>query len=89
MRETGIMAALILIVALFPQSHAFGGAAKRSVCAAAKADIQSRQIALSLRIAEAKGKNPSRKHFRSLLRHHKRKPLRNSLKGHAGFLRAR
>jgi hypothetical protein len=89
MRKTGIMAALFLIVALFPQSHASGGAAERPVGTAAKADIQGRQIALSLRIAEAKGKTPSRKHFRSLLRHSKRKPLREPLKWGFGFLRAR
>ena len=89
MRKTEIMAALLLIVALFPPSNALGGGTERSVGTPAKEVIQSKQLALSLRIAAAKGKNSSRKHFRSLLRHNKRKPLRNILKGHAGILRAR
>ena len=87
--KTGILAALLLIVALVPQSHAQGGASERSGCATAKEYIQRKQIALSLRIAEAKGKTFSRKHFRSLLRHTKRKPLRKEIEGYTGFLRSR
>lgn len=71
--------ALLLMFTAYPQKSTLGGEAARSADAAAWEDLRSRQIALSLRIAEAKGEGPSRAHFQSLLRHNKRKPFRNPL----------
>ena len=82
--------ALFLMFILFPRLHALGGGGEaRSFDAAARGDLRSKQIALSLRIAEAKGKESSLAHYRSLLRHNKRKALGRTYDGAFGYFRSR
>ena len=89
MRKTWPFFALLLVFTLYPRLHALGGGEPRSVDTAAKEDLRFRQIALALRIAKAKGKESRRAHYESLLRHNKRKGLRNTIDGAFGYIRPR
>lgn len=75
-RKTRQVGLFLLFLAFFPGSPTWGGEAGKSARKAEDRDVQTRKIVLSLRIAEAKGKESSRRYFQSLLRHRKRKPFR-------------
>jgi hypothetical protein len=86
--ETRSIAVYLFVFTLLSGSLAWGGEAGRFVRKPEPKDLQTRRITLSLRIAEAKGEETSRKYFQSLLRQNKRKPSRGNLSGHSGFLEA-
>jgi hypothetical protein len=89
MGKTRRILALLLVFTLYPQLHALGGGEAQSIDTAEKEDLRFKQIALSLRIAKAKGKESSRVHYQSLLRHTKRKALRSTMDGGFGYIRPR
>ena len=61
------MTVLLLFFVLSRETQAWGAG-----------DIPNNRITLSIRIAEAKGKNTRKAYFQSLLRHRKRKPVRRN-----------
>ena len=83
--NTGRMAAMLVVLALSLRTPAWGGDAGGGRSAHVAADAQSKRITLSLRIAEAKGKETSREYFLSLLRQKKRNPLLQISPGQPGF----
>ena len=75
-RKTRQAGLLFLFLAFFPGSSIWGGEAVMSSHKRKNGDPQTKNIALSLRIAEAKGKDNVRRVFQSLLRQRKRKSFR-------------
>lgn len=75
-RKTRQVGLFLLFLAFFPGSSTCGGEAGMSVRKREDGDLQTKKIALSLRIAEAIGKDSVRTYFQSLLRHKKRKSYR-------------
>lgn len=74
--KTRQMGMFLLILALFSGTPTWGEGSGRSVHKGKDTNPQTKKIALSLRIAEAKGRDSVRMYFQSLLRHTKRKSFR-------------
>jgi len=72
------MTVLLLFFVLSRETQAWGGEAGNFGPDTAAGDVPSNRITLSIRIAEAKGKNTRKAYFQSLLRHRKRKPVRRN-----------
>jgi hypothetical protein len=79
------MAVLLVVLALSLKTPAWGADARGFIPDPVASDTENKRITLSLKIAEATGKETSRKYFRSLLRQKKRNPLRQISPGQSGF----
>lgn len=75
-RKIWRMGMFLLFLAFFSGTPPWRGEAGMSVPKEKDANLQTKKIALSLRIAEAKGRDSARMYFQSLLRHIKRKSFR-------------
>jgi hypothetical protein len=72
------VAATVLVLVFLPVSGAWGGENKRSGPTIKAGTGTSKELTLSLRIAEVKGNDTVRTYVRSLLRQKKRKSLRRN-----------
>lgn len=79
------VAAAVLILVFLPVSHAWGGETEKSGRNAKTGTDPSRELTLSLRIAEVKGNETVRTYVRCLLRQNKRKSLRHNPQGSCGI----
>jgi hypothetical protein len=79
------IAAMLVVLALPLGIPARGGDAVEGRSADVATDTQSKRITLSLKIAEAKKEESSRRYFLSLLRQKKRNPFRQIFPGQSGF----
>ena len=70
--------AFLLLFALSGETSLWGGESGVFGPDIPSGDVANHRITLSIRIAEAKGKQAKRTYFRSLLRHRKRSPPRRN-----------
>jgi hypothetical protein len=74
-RKASGVVAVVLVLVYLRGPHVWGGETERSGHNAKNVTDPSRELTLSLRIAEAKGNDTAREYLQCLLRQNRRKPF--------------